>query len=134
MNGKDKFLPYGWLCVICLMLASIAGCKKSTQAAKPQTPDVEVVEVAQKDIPIYGQWIGTLDGFVNANVKAQVTGYLLRQDYKEGSFVKKGSCSSRWIRTPVRSGSPRCFPILEICYAPLTSKPSRVPLGMFQML
>jgi multidrug efflux pump subunit AcrA (membrane-fusion protein) len=40
--------------------------------------------------PFYGQWIGTLDGFVNANVKAQVTGYLLRQDYKEGAFVKKG--------------------------------------------
>jgi RND family efflux transporter MFP subunit len=88
--GKEKFLRFGWLCVICLMLASIAGCKKSTQAAKPQTPDVEVVEVEQKDIPIYGQWIGTLDGFVNANVKAQVTGYLLKQEYKEGSFVKKG--------------------------------------------
>jgi len=89
--GKDKFLGYGWLCVICLTLASIAGCKKSTQAAKPQHPtDVEVVEVEQKDVPIYGQWIGTLDGFVNANVKSQVNGYLLRQDYKEGSFVKKG--------------------------------------------
>src|SRR6266403_131957 len=88
--SKDKFLGYGWLCVICLMLASIAGCKKSTQAANPQPPDVEVVEVEQKDVPIYGQWIGTLDGFVNANVKAQVTGYLLRQEYKEGSLVKKG--------------------------------------------
>ena len=44
--------------------------------------------------PFYGQWIGTLDGFVNANVKAQVTGYLLRQDYKEGALVKYGSNSS----------------------------------------
>ncbi|MCU1310747.1 MAG: efflux transporter, family, subunit [Candidatus Angelobacter sp.] len=88
--SKNKSLGYGWLCVICLMLASIAGCKKSTQAAKPPPTDVEVVEVEQKDVPIYGQWIGTLDGFVNANVKAQVTGYLLRQEYKEGSLVKKG--------------------------------------------
>jgi RND family efflux transporter MFP subunit len=48
------------------------------------------VEVEQKDVPIYGQWIGTLDGYVNADVKAQVTGYLLKQEYKEGSFVKKG--------------------------------------------
>jgi membrane fusion protein (multidrug efflux system) len=72
------------------MLATMAGCTKPTLAAKPQPPDVEVVEVEQKDVPIYGQWIGTLDGFVNANVKAQVTGYLLRQDYKEGSLVKKG--------------------------------------------
>jgi RND family efflux transporter MFP subunit len=88
--GNDKCPGYGTLCLICLMLASIAGCTKSTQAAKPQPIDVEVVEVEQKDVPIYGQWIGTLDGFVNANVKAQVTGYLLRQDYKEGSLVKKG--------------------------------------------
>ena len=88
--GNYKSPGYGTLCLICLMLASMAGCTKSTLAAKPQPMDVEVVEVEQKDVPIYGQWIGTLDGFVNANVKAQVTGYLLRQDYKEGAFVKKG--------------------------------------------
>lgn len=89
--GRDKVLEYGSLFLICLVLAGMAGCRRSTQAAQPQTPvDVEVVEVEQKDVPIYGQWIGTLDGYVNANVKAQVTGYLLRQEYKEGSLVKKG--------------------------------------------
>jgi hypothetical protein len=72
------------------MLASMAGCTKSTLAVKLQPIDVEVVEVEQRDVSICGQWIGTLDGFVNPNVKAQVTGYLLRQDYKEGSFVEKG--------------------------------------------
>jgi RND family efflux transporter MFP subunit len=54
------------------------------------TPAVEVAQVEQKDVPIYGEWIGTLDGFVNADVRAQVTGYLLRQGYQEGSFVKQG--------------------------------------------
>jgi len=49
-----------------------------------------VAQVEQKDVPIYGEWIGTLDGFSNADVKAQVTGYLLRQGYQEGAFVKKG--------------------------------------------
>ena len=88
--GHNKCPGYGTLCLICFMLAGMAGCTKSTLAAKPQPTDVEIVEVQQKDVPIYGQWIGTLDGFVNANVKAQVTGYLLRQDYKEGSLVKKG--------------------------------------------
>src|SRR4029077_13422062 len=44
----------------------------------------------QRDIPIYREWIGTLDGMVNAAIRAQVTGYLLTQDYSEGSFVKKG--------------------------------------------
>ena len=44
----------------------------------------------QKDVPIFGEWIGTLDGLVNADVRAQVTGYLQRQGYQEGAFVKKG--------------------------------------------
>ena len=67
------------LCLISLALTATAGCKRSTQAARPQPVDVEVVEVEQKDVPIYGQWIGTLSGFVTADVKAQVTGYLLKQ-------------------------------------------------------
>src|SRR5882757_10700693 len=53
-------------------------------------PDVAVAQVEQKDVPIYGEWIGTLDGFVNADVRGQVTGYLLRQDYQEGALVNKG--------------------------------------------
>ncbi|HKA22369.1 MAG TPA: biotin/lipoyl-binding protein, partial [Blastocatellia bacterium] len=52
--------------------------------------EVEVVQVEQKDVPVYGEWIGTLDGLENADVRAQVTGYLLEQGYKEGAFVKKG--------------------------------------------
>jgi len=67
------------------------GCReRGAQAGKPAAVDVAVVQVAQKDVPIYGEWIGTLDGLVDADVKAQVTGYLLKQAYVEGSFVKKG--------------------------------------------
>jgi membrane fusion protein, multidrug efflux system len=60
-----------------------------TKAAPPPLT-VEVVQVEQKDVPVYSQWIGTTEGMVNAEIKAQVTGYLLRQNYKEGSFVTKG--------------------------------------------
>src|SRR5215216_4291468 len=62
---------------------------KPAQAA-PRPLDVEVVQVEQKDVPVYSEWIGTTEGIVNADIKAEVTGYLLRQDFKEGSFVKKG--------------------------------------------
>ena len=55
----------------------------------PQAPIVEVVEVIQKDVPVYGEWVGTLDGSVNATIRAQVQGYLIKQNYKEGDFVKK---------------------------------------------
>jgi RND family efflux transporter MFP subunit len=63
---------------------------KHAMGAPPSTPDVEVVQVQQENVPIYGDWIGTLDGLVNADVRAQVTGYLLIQGYQEGAFVKKG--------------------------------------------
>jgi len=77
--------------LIAVALLGAAACSKPTSAARPgDPPDVEVARVEQKDVPIYGEWIGTLDGMVNADVKAQVTGYLLAQAYKEGSFVKDG--------------------------------------------
>jgi len=72
-------------------LLSSAGCTSNTSAASaPPMPDVEVAVVEQKDIPIEREWIGTLDGMVNAAVKAQVTGNLLTQNYAEGSFVRRG--------------------------------------------
>ncbi len=46
--------------------------------------------MVQKDVPIYSEWVATLDGYVNAQVQPQVTGYVIRQTYKEGSFVRKG--------------------------------------------
>ena len=70
-------------------LATI-GCTKASTAGAPPPPDVEVAVVEQKDIPIEREWIGTLDGMVNAAIKAQAPGYLLKQDYTEGSFVRKG--------------------------------------------
>jgi membrane fusion protein (multidrug efflux system) len=73
--------------VFSLILALI-GCRKSQQPTT-SPPDVEVVEVIQKDVPIWKEWIGTLDGLWNAQIRPQVTGYLLRQTYKDGAFVKK---------------------------------------------
>jgi RND family efflux transporter MFP subunit len=72
-------------------LVASAGCSKGTQAASaPAAPEVEVVQVVQRDVPIFSEWIGTLDGLVNADIKAQVSGYLLKQNYTEGSFVRTG--------------------------------------------
>jgi membrane fusion protein, multidrug efflux system len=66
-----------------------AGCKPKPVAAPPP-PLVEVTSVTQADVPIYHDWIGTLDGLVNATIRAQVTGYLMTQDYREGDAIKKG--------------------------------------------
>jgi len=67
-----------------------AGCQKDEKAGAPGPPAVEVVDVVQKDVPIYYEWVATLDGFVNATIRAQVTGYLVKQNYGDGDLVKKG--------------------------------------------
>ena len=76
--------------VVILGGALFAGRSNSPAQAAPPPLAVEVIQVEHKDVPIYSEWIGTTDGMVNADIKAQVTGYLLRQSYKEGSLVKKG--------------------------------------------
>ncbi len=77
------------LIVVVVLFVVFSRSKRTAQAAAP-LPEVAVAEVEQKDVPIYSEWIGTLDGMVNAEIKAQVTGYLLSKDYTEGSFVRKG--------------------------------------------
>ena len=80
-----------WAATIPLIVIGliVARCSK-LKTAQPGPPEVFVAQVEQKDVPIYSEWIGTLEGMVNAEIKAQVTGYLLKQDYSEGSLVKKG--------------------------------------------
>ncbi|MFZ1034132.1 MAG: efflux RND transporter periplasmic adaptor subunit, partial [Candidatus Acidiferrales bacterium] len=76
-----------------LVLAMVVGAlrpKHASGAGTAALPEVRVAQVEQKDVDLYTEWIGTLAGEVNANVQAQVAGYLLRRDYQEGSFVKKG--------------------------------------------
>ena len=75
-----------------LLLLNLAGCSNSKvrAAAPPPPPVVEVAPVIQKDVPVQGEWVGTLEGYVNAQIQPQVSGYLIRQDYHEGAFVRKG--------------------------------------------
>ena len=77
------------LIVLALIMGALRPSKKAL-GAQPSTTDVEVVQVKKEDVPIYAEWIGTLDGLVNADVRAQVTGYLLKQGYQEGAFVNQG--------------------------------------------
>ena len=77
--------------VVGLLAAVSAGCERRVVSAAPsQPPAVEVTSVVQKDVPIEGEWVGTLEGYVNAQISPQVSGYLIRQDYHEGAFVRKG--------------------------------------------
>ncbi len=72
-----------------LALLLAASCEKH-QAPPPPTPVVQVVEAMQRDVPIYMEWVATLDGNINAVIRPQVTGYLIKQNYREGDLVKQG--------------------------------------------
>jgi RND family efflux transporter MFP subunit len=68
----------------------VSGCNKTQATAATQVPEVEVVPVQQRDVPVYGEWVATLDGYVNAQIRPQVSGYIIKQNYTEGSLVRKG--------------------------------------------
>jgi len=79
--------------VLALLLAPVSlavGCGKTNAAPAIPPLEVEVDSVVQKDVPIFSEWVATLDGYINAQIQPQVTGYVIRQTYKEGSFVRKG--------------------------------------------
>ena len=73
-----------------LLLLNLAGCSKGTAAPAAPPAVVEVADVVQQDTPIYSEWIAILDGYVNAQIQPHVSGYIIRQNYKEGSVVKEG--------------------------------------------
>lgn len=72
-----------------LFLGSCSSKPAESATTGPPPPEVGVVSVIRKDVPIYGDWVATLDGYVNANIQPQVPGYLIRQNYREGSLVHK---------------------------------------------
>ena len=81
-----------WISSLMLIgaLLLVSGCDKGQGREAPPPPTVEVAGVTQEDVPVFSEWIGSTDGLVNATIRAQVQGYLIERDYKEGDFVKKG--------------------------------------------
>jgi len=73
-----------------LALLVLTACEKKEEKPKAGPPEVLVAEVAQQDVPIYTEWVAQLNGSVNAEITPKVQGYLLKQDYQNGFFVKKG--------------------------------------------
>jgi len=79
-----------FLCCFLLLLVVLEACEnKSVSAAPAAPPTVQVVQVIQRDVPVYHEWIATLDGYVNAVIQPQVSGYLIQQNYREGALVHK---------------------------------------------
>jgi membrane fusion protein (multidrug efflux system) len=89
-SAAHRTLRYAATGLVGVVLLITAACDKEKAAPPPAPPVVDVVTVAQRDVPIYMEWIGSLEGDVNAVIRPQVTGYLIKQNYREGDLVKKG--------------------------------------------
>jgi membrane fusion protein (multidrug efflux system) len=82
---------FAFTLLLSVLLAAFIGCRQEASSIPgSSTAEVQVVEVVQKDVPIYSEWVGTTDGLVNATIQAQVTGYLMKRAFIEGAFVNKG--------------------------------------------
>src|SRR5215469_13281734 len=91
LPSNSRFSNYRQAALLFLMivLACLSGCEKEKPTTAP--PLVEVVDVVQKDVPVTREWVSTLTGLVNAQIRAQVSGYLVKQLYLNGAYVKKGT-------------------------------------------
>jgi RND family efflux transporter MFP subunit len=67
-----------------------SACNRGRAATTTPAPEVEVATVEQRDVPVYSEWVATLDGYVNAQIRPQVSGYIIKQNYTEGSLARKG--------------------------------------------
>jgi membrane fusion protein, multidrug efflux system len=80
----------------CLSLCGLIGalnltsCSPKSTPAGPAAPEVLVTTVAPRDVPVIKEGVATPNGFINANISARVSGYVISQDYEQGSVVKKG--------------------------------------------
>jgi RND family efflux transporter MFP subunit len=93
MHKHERFCSTRVLLFILSAVLTVAmlGCGRTQAAAPPPPPpEVGVAPVVQQDVPVYSEWVATLDGYVNAQVRPQVSGYIIKQNYKEGSLVHKG--------------------------------------------
>jgi RND family efflux transporter MFP subunit len=85
-------LRFGYVVTSLLLLLAITACDRGNvhAAGTPTAPEVRVSPVIQQDVPVFSEWVATMDGYVNAQIRPQVSGYIIKQEYKEGSLVRKG--------------------------------------------
>lgn len=83
--------PTGLSLAAAIMVAGLlTGCRRTPLAHAAPPPSVEVAAVTQRDVPVRANWIATLQGYVTAQIQPQVTGYIIRQTYREGSYLRRG--------------------------------------------
>ena len=92
---------------IAISALAMVGCQNSHAAVPNIVTEVRVAQPIQRDVPVHNEWVASLDGYVNAEIHPQVSGYIISQNYKEGSMVRKGQVPLRHRPATVPGGSRR---------------------------
>jgi membrane fusion protein (multidrug efflux system) len=109
----------------CVLLPLVA-CEKKEKPPEARPPEVEVTEVVQHDVPIYGEWVAQLNGKNNADITPKVQGYLLRQNYPNGRFVKKGQLLYQIDPRPSQASLDQAKSQVAVAVANLTEAENNV--------
>src|SRR6476469_10740458 len=88
-DNEGMKIKTAWATPLIILATCLTACSRKEQAGPPP-PTVVVATVTQRDVPVVKEGVATLDGFINANINAQVQGYVISRNYKEGSVVRKG--------------------------------------------
>src|SRR5881628_3122386 len=125
----------GQACVLIIVMAALAaGCRDTSGAAGPPPPPaVQVEAVVEKDVPIASEWVGTLVGYINAQIRARVSGHLVSQNYKEGSLVKSGDLLFQVDPRPFQTAADQADAKLRLAESQLGQAKAQVTASQAQV-
>ncbi len=127
MGGRARVL-------VIVIAALAAGCRDTSRAAgPPPLPTVRVESVVEKDVPIASEWVGTLVGYINAQIRARVSGHLVSQNYKEGSLVKSGDLLFQVDPRPFQAAAEQADAKVRLAESQLSQAKAQVSASQAQV-
>jgi len=120
--------------LIWVIAATLAGCGDASRAAgPPPAPVVKVEPVVERDVPISAEWVGTLVGYINAQIRARVSGHLMSQDYKEGSLVRSGDLLFQVDARPFQTAADQADARVHLAESQLSQAKAQVSASQAQV-
>jgi membrane fusion protein, multidrug efflux system len=123
---RPGFRHHTTILTLLFLTTFLTGCESEQEISTPGPPEVEVTEVARRDVPIYAEWVAQLNGPNNAQITPRVQGYLLRQDYRDGFFVKKGQLLYEIDPTPFEAALAQAKAQVAVAVANLSNADTNV--------
>jgi membrane fusion protein (multidrug efflux system) len=131
--ARHELIRWRGAAVLVLLTALSAGCRDTAAVAPPPAPVVKVEPVIQKDVPIISEWVGTLVGYINAQIRARVSGHLVSQNYQEGTLVKSGDLLFQVDPRPFQTAVDQADARLSLAESQLSQAKAQVSASQAQV-